>query len=113
MDAHAHPTGIRLPDGLSVSFLRIARAVRRGAIPGACQVGAERGVAPNRRGAGHTRRASIARRFRRGFIQRLESRSHPTGRSRVAAHVVQIFALAWVGGDRHATYATEDRRQLK
>jgi len=41
------------------------------------QVGTERGVAPNRRGAEHTLRASIARRFRRGFSQGFSLRRIP------------------------------------
>ena len=64
-----HPTGIRLPDGLSVSSSCASRVLFGAAPLQGRQVGAERGVAPNRRGAGHTRRASIARRFRRRFSQ--------------------------------------------
>jgi hypothetical protein len=61
-------TGIRLPDGLSVSSSCTSRALFGTAPLQGRQVGAERGVAPNRRGAGNTRRGKYAARLHRAPV---------------------------------------------
>ena len=93
--------------------LRVAGAVRVAPLK-ACQVRAERGVAPNRRGAGHAAHLH-ARWFQRASLQGLKpsyrpvrrraaphafaglntsARPRPGDRGRVPADVVQVLALA-------------------